>query len=73
VVPAGNRIPGIPRGSAFAELVYRHAPWGLEAGLELRYVGKIAGRRPEHRLRPSATLWNLRLCAGAEFEPLDRA
>jgi iron complex outermembrane receptor protein len=60
VVPAGNRIPGIPRGSAFAELVYRHAPWGLEAGLELRYVGKIAVDDRNTDFAPSATLWNLR-------------
>jgi iron complex outermembrane receptor protein len=60
-VPAGNRIPGIPRSSAFAELVYRHRPWGLEAGLELRYIGRIAVDDRNTDFAPSATLWNLRL------------
>ncbi len=41
-VPAGNRIPGIPRLGAFAELAWRHAPWGLETALEWRHLGKMA-------------------------------
>lgn len=60
-VAAGNRIPGIPRTSAFAEMVYRHRPWGLEAGLELRYIGRIAVDDRNTDFAPSATLWNLRL------------
>ena len=41
-VPAGNLIPGIPRFTAFAELAWKHRPWGLESALELRHVGKMA-------------------------------
>lgn len=41
-VPAGNRIPGIPRVHAFAELAWRHAPWGLETALEWRHTGRMA-------------------------------
>nr|WP_226986128.1 TonB-dependent receptor [Ramlibacter tataouinensis] len=41
LVPAGNRVPGIPRATAFAELAWRHKPWGLETALELRHVGRI--------------------------------
>ena len=40
-VAAGNRIPGIPRASAFAELAWRHRPWGLETAVEVRHVGRI--------------------------------
>jgi iron complex outermembrane recepter protein len=41
-VPAGSRMPGIPRFSAFAELAWKHQPWGLESALELRHVGQMA-------------------------------
>jgi iron complex outermembrane receptor protein len=61
LVPAGNRIPGIPRTSAFAELVWRHRPWGLETALELRRVGRMAVDDGNNDFAPSATLWNLRL------------
>jgi iron complex outermembrane recepter protein len=67
-VAAGNRIPGIPRASAFAELVYRHRPWGLEAGLELRYVGRIAVDDRNTDFAPSATLWNLRLALAQNIQ-----
>jgi iron complex outermembrane receptor protein len=68
LVPAGNRIPGIPRASAFAELVYRHRPWGLEAGLELRHVGRIAVDDRNTDFAPSATLWNLRLALAQNIQ-----
>ncbi|RYY93438.1 MAG: TonB-dependent receptor, partial [Comamonadaceae bacterium] len=42
VVPAGNRIPGIPRQSLYGELAWQHRPWGLETGVELRHTGRIA-------------------------------
>lgn len=40
-VAAGNRLPGIPRNSAYAELVWKHGPWGFEAGLEARATGRV--------------------------------
>jgi iron complex outermembrane receptor protein len=42
LVPAGNRIPGVPRTSAYAELAWRHRPWGLETAVEMRHLGRIA-------------------------------
>jgi iron complex outermembrane receptor protein len=68
LVPAGNRIPGIPRASAFAEVVYRHKPWGLEAGLELRHIGRIAVDDRNTDFAPSATLWNLRLALAQNIQ-----
>ena len=41
-VPAGNRMPGVPRFSAYAELAWKHQPWGLDSALELRHVGRMA-------------------------------
>ena len=40
-IAAGNRIPGIPRASLFAEVAWQHRPWGFETALEVRHVGKI--------------------------------
>ena len=59
-VAPGSRIPGIPRGSAFAELGWRHRPWGLEAALEWRYVGRMATDDRNTDFAPAARLWNLR-------------
>lgn len=36
-VPAGNRIPGVPRSSFFAELHWRHYASGFSAALEARH------------------------------------
>lgn len=41
VVPAGNRIAGAPRGTAWAELAWRDARWG-EWGLEWAATGRVA-------------------------------
>ena len=41
LIAAGNRIPGIPNTSLYAELAWTHRPWGLETALEYRHVGKI--------------------------------
>ncbi|MBI2295903.1 MAG: TonB-dependent receptor [Betaproteobacteria bacterium] len=40
-VPAGNRLPGVPPQSLYGELVWRDAPAGFHAGVEVRYNGKI--------------------------------
>jgi iron complex outermembrane receptor protein len=39
-IPAGNRIPGIPRQLAFAALAWA-PPQGWRGGIEGRYVSKI--------------------------------
>ncbi len=59
-VNSGNRIPGIPRTSLFAELTYKHRPWGLDAALEMRHVGKIYVDDRNTDAAPAATTFNLR-------------
>jgi iron complex outermembrane receptor protein len=59
LVAAGNRIPGIPRTSAFAELAWRQH--GVEAAVEFRHVGRIAVDDRNTDNAPAANLWNLRL------------
>ena len=60
-VAAGNRIPGIPRASAFAEIAWRHRPWGLETALEWRHIGRIAVDDRNTDYAAGASVWNLRL------------
>jgi iron complex outermembrane receptor protein len=59
-VAAGSRIPGIPRATVFAELGWRHKPWGLETALEVRHTGSIAVDDRNTDAAPAATVVNLR-------------
>src|SRR5262249_38300649 len=38
---SGNRIPGVPEASAYAELNWTHAPSGVSTGLELRWADRV--------------------------------
>lgn len=68
-VAAGNRIPGIPRTTAFVELGWAHRPWGLQTALEFRHVGRIATDDQNRDFAPAANLWNLRVSLA---QPLGR-
>ncbi len=59
-VASGNRIPGIPRTSLFAEAAYKYKPWGLETALEMRHVSKIYVDDRNTDAAPAATTFNLR-------------
>jgi iron complex outermembrane receptor protein len=59
-VAAGNRIPGIPRFTAFAELAWKHRPWGLETALELRHIGSMAVDDRNTDFTSAATVFSLR-------------
>lgn len=61
LVAAGNRIPGVPRWTAYAEVAWRHRPWGLEAALEGRHIGSIAVDDRNTDAAPAATVFNLRV------------
>ncbi|HYE41433.1 MAG TPA: TonB-dependent receptor [Ramlibacter sp.] len=60
-VPAGNRIPGIPRLTAYAELAWKHRPWGMETALEARHVGSIPVNDRNTDATSVATVFNLRV------------
>jgi iron complex outermembrane receptor protein len=60
-IAAGNRIPGIPRTSLYAELAWAHRPWGLETALEFRRVGKIYVDDSNTDAAPGASVVNLRV------------
>jgi iron complex outermembrane recepter protein len=60
LVPAGNRIPGVPPQRLFGELVWRHAPAGFHAGAEVLYNGKVYVNDANSEFAPAYTIWNLR-------------
>ena len=64
-VPAGNRLPGTPGRSAYAELVY--APqqgWGsasgFQAAVELQHIGLLYVNDANEDFAPASTVVNLR-------------
>ena len=59
-VNAGSRLPGVPPQSLYGELVWRHAPAGFHAGIELRHTGKIYVNDPNTEAAAAYTVWNLR-------------
>jgi iron complex outermembrane receptor protein len=40
-IPAGNKLPGVPRTYAYGELRWGHPPTGFTAALEVLYKGKV--------------------------------
>lgn len=59
-VAAGSRLPGVPSNSLFGELVWRHAPAGFHAGVEVRHSSKIYVNDPNTESANAYTVWNLR-------------
>ena len=60
-IAAGNRIPGIPRSSLYAEVAWEHRPWGLETALEWRRVAALYVDDRNTDATPSSSVLNLRL------------
>lgn len=60
-VPVGNRIPGVPRSSLFAELAWEHRPWGLQTAIEWRRVGRVFVDDANSDAAPAAATVNLRV------------
>ena len=60
-VARGNRLPGAPERSAFAELVYEPRCWpGFHAAAEVVHVGRIFVNDANEDSAPAATRLNLR-------------
>jgi iron complex outermembrane receptor protein len=60
VVPAGNKIPGVPPERFFGEVIWRHQPTGFHAGLEALYNGKVYVNDANSEFAGAYTVWNLR-------------
>ena len=59
-VAAGNKLPGVPAYTLFAELIWRHAASGFHAGLELRANGKVYVNDVNSAYADPYTIGNLR-------------
>ena len=59
-VNSGSRLPGVPPQSLYGELVWRYAPSGFHAGIEVRYNGKVFVNDPNTEAAGAYTVWNLR-------------
>jgi iron complex outermembrane recepter protein len=72
-VESGNRLPGVPRESAFAELAWRKAKPGFSAALEMVRRGKVAADDRNTTWVQGFTAWNLRLMHSAELGGVELA
>ena len=61
VVPAGNKLPGVPRTSLYAELQWRHFASGFSAALEARHNSRVYVDDQNSDAAAGYTLANLRL------------
>ena len=61
VVPAGNKLPGVPRTSLYAELQWHHFASGFSAALEARHNSRVYVDDQNSDSAPTYTLANLRL------------
>lgn len=59
-VPAGNKLPGVPDNTLYAELVWRDAGSGFHAGVEARHAAKLRVNDQNSAAAPGWTVWNLR-------------
>jgi iron complex outermembrane recepter protein len=60
-IAAGNRIPGIPKTSVYAELAWKQLAWGFETALEVRRLSKVFVNDANSDAAAGYTVANLRL------------
>jgi iron complex outermembrane receptor protein len=66
-VESGNRLPGVPRETAFAEVAWRKAKPGFSAALEMVRRGKMPADDRNTAWVQGFTAWNLRLMHSAQL------
>jgi iron complex outermembrane receptor protein len=59
VVPAGNRVPGVPNATFFADLAYRNPALGLRGAFEVLANGAVAVNDFNSAYAPGYTIANL--------------
>jgi iron complex outermembrane receptor protein len=60
VVPAGNRLPGVPASTLYGEVVWRYQPAGFHAAVEVRHNSKVYVDDQNSDAAESYTIANLR-------------
>ena len=68
-VAAGNRLPGVPEHTAYAELSWHYRPLGFSTALETKYSGKVYVNDVNSDAAPAYLIANIR----AGFEQQWRA
>jgi iron complex outermembrane receptor protein len=69
-VPAGNRLPGVPRDNFYGELRWGYAPFGLTAALEVLSKGKVAVNDQNSEFAAGWTIANAAVVFVQEFARL---
>jgi iron complex outermembrane receptor protein len=69
-VPAGNRIPGAPKTTAYGELAWKVPGLGLSTALEARYTGEIKVDDINSDAAEAATVVNWRIALEQKFGAL---
>ena len=64
VVPAGNRLPGVPPQTLYGEILWRHARSGFHVGVDARHNGQVFVNDLNSEFAGAYTVWGLR--AGLE-------
>lgn len=72
-VESGNRLPGVPRQTAFAELAWRKAKPGFSAAIEVLQRGSVAADDRNTTSAPGFAAWNLRLMHSAQIGGVEMA
>ena len=66
-IPAGRKLPGVPRSVLFAEGVWRHPRGGFHAAIELRHVARVYVNEANSDAAKAYTIGAVRL--GLEQRP----
>lgn len=70
LVAVGNRIPGAPKTTAYAELAWKLPSFGLSTALEARYTGEIHVNDTNSDAAEAATVVNWRIALEQKFGAL---
>jgi iron complex outermembrane receptor protein len=60
LVPAGNRMPGVPASTLYGELSWKHPASGFNAAVELRHAAKVYVNDENSDAAAAYTIGNLR-------------
>ena len=66
-IPSGRKLPGVPNQTFYAEGLWRHAPSGFHAAVEIHHVGKVYVDEANSDSAAAYTLGAVR--AGFEQQP----
>ena len=66
-VPAGRKLPGVPRSLLYADAIWRHPARGMHAAVEVRHVARVFVNEANSDAAKAYTIGSVRL--GLEQQP----